>query len=76
MRMTWSILSGCCGLIAMICLALPAQAANNPAEQAEIRIYTMADQGLLTLMVPRSWSDRQSELAALVTRLGHFGAAS
>lgn len=56
----------------MMGLAVQAQAANNPAEQPEIRIYTMADQGLLTLMVPRSWSDRQSELAAELPRTLRF----
>lgn len=58
-------------LIALICF-MPGHAAEL---QPQIRTYTMADQGLLTLMVPRHWNDRQSELALELPRTIRFSSA-
>jgi hypothetical protein len=55
-------------------LGAVAHAAETATEQPEVRIYTMADQGLLTLMVPRYWSDGQSELVLELPRTIRFSA--
>lgn len=57
---------------AMLCVALVMPAVA--AEQAEPRTYTMADEGLLTLMVPKHWSDKRSQLSIALPRTLRFSA--
>lgn len=56
----------------MLCmmLVIPALA----AEQAELRTYAMADEGLLTLTVPKHWSDKRSQFSIALPRTLRFSA--
>jgi hypothetical protein len=45
------------------------------AQLSDIRSYTMADQGLLNLYVPRHWTDKKSELSVGLPRTIRFSSS-
>jgi hypothetical protein len=48
--------------------------AASAGEATELRAYTVADEGLLNLLVPKHWSDKRSKLAIDLPRTLHFTA--
>jgi hypothetical protein len=65
------ILGICIGTALVVATTMAARA----AEQPDIRSYTVADQGLLTLFVPKHWNDRKSQLSVGLPRTIRFSSS-
>lgn len=66
--MNRKIVEACIVAAMLVAVSAPAQT----AQLSDIRSYSVADQGLLNLYVPRHWSDRKSELSVGLPRTIRF----
>jgi hypothetical protein len=65
------IFSLCIGVMLLAAASLSLQA----AQVSDMRSYTVADEGLLNLYVPRHWTDRKSELSVGLPRTIRFSSS-